>query len=137
MRPCIVSKLNLPSHQDLNVTDQREIDSQVQLRMIPENDSDLSGLLAISMAVCKAGSASSKIPLYMYIARLAGTSPKPIMPKPAFEVARCFDPETDERMIQTLILQNELASLSLSLETALAVHQQLVKNKVELVKPIE
>jgi len=52
-----------------------------------ENKSKLgaNAILAVSMAVCRAGAASKKIPLYKYIASMAGTK-KFIMPVPAFNV---------------------------------------------------
>lgn len=46
-----------------------------------------NAILAVSMAVCRAGAAASEMPLYMYIAKLAG---KPVdrfvMPVPSFNV---------------------------------------------------
>ncbi|KAI6179294.1 2-phospho-D-glycerate hydro-lyase [Aphelenchoides besseyi] len=44
-----------------------------------------NAILAVSMAVCKAGAKHSDIPLYRYIAQLAGT-PKIVIPVPAFNV---------------------------------------------------
>merc|ERR1719229_1922240 len=46
-----------------------------------------NAILAVSMAVCRAGAAASRMPLYQYIAQLAG---KPydsfVMPVPSFNV---------------------------------------------------
>jgi len=44
-----------------------------------------NAILAVSMAVCRAGAAAKKIPLYQHIANLAGTR-KFVMPVPAFNV---------------------------------------------------
>jgi enolase len=44
-----------------------------------------NAILAVSMAVCRAGAASLKIPLYRHIANLAGNS-EIIMPVPAFNI---------------------------------------------------
>merc|ERR1719157_99585 len=46
-----------------------------------------NAILAVSMAVCRAGAAASKMPLYKYIARLAGKpTDKFVMPVPSFNV---------------------------------------------------
>merc|ERR1711973_146321 len=46
-----------------------------------------NAILAVSMAVCRAGAAANKKPLYQYIASLAGTSEKKfVLPTPAFNV---------------------------------------------------
>ena len=52
-----------------------------------ENKGNLgaNAILAVSLAVCKAGAAASKLPLYKYIAKLAGNE-KIVMPVPAFNV---------------------------------------------------
>ncbi|KAI6187931.1 2-phospho-D-glycerate hydro-lyase [Aphelenchoides besseyi] len=44
-----------------------------------------NAILAVSMVICKGGAEYSKIPLYEYIANLAGT-PKAVLPVPAFNV---------------------------------------------------
>lgn len=46
-----------------------------------------NAILAVSMAICRAGAAAARKPLYQYIASLAGTSEKRfVMPVPAFNV---------------------------------------------------
>merc|ERR1712176_1347257 len=46
-----------------------------------------NAILAISMAVCRAGAAASEMPLYQYIAELAGKSTdRFVMPVPSFNV---------------------------------------------------
>merc|ERR1719146_167548 len=46
-----------------------------------------NAILAVSMAVCRAGAAALKMPLYKYIARLAGKPmDKFVMPVPSFNV---------------------------------------------------
>ncbi|KAJ7238354.1 hypothetical protein O6H91_Y442900 [Diphasiastrum complanatum] len=44
-----------------------------------------NAILAVSLAVCKAGAGVKKIPLYQHIANLAG-NPKLVLPVPAFNV---------------------------------------------------
>merc|ERR550525_417015 len=46
-----------------------------------------NAILAVSMAVCRAGAAASKMPLYQYIAKLGGKpTDKFVMPVPSFNV---------------------------------------------------
>jgi len=84
-----------PKLVGMDVTDQKGIDKA----MVEELDGTknewgwsksklgANAILAVSMAVCRAGAAASEMPLYQYIAKLAG---KPIdrfvMPVPSFNV---------------------------------------------------
>merc|ERR1711920_830122 len=46
-----------------------------------------NAILAVSMAICRAGAAASEMPLYQYIAKLAGKpTEKFVMPVPSFNV---------------------------------------------------
>merc|ERR1712151_397733 len=84
-----------PKLVGLEVTKQREIDDlMVQTLDGTQNDwgwskSNLgaNAILAVSMAVCRAGSASMQMPLYEYIANLSGRpTDKYVMPVPSFNV---------------------------------------------------
>merc|ERR1712048_1459483 len=90
-----VNDLIAPKLVGLEVTRQREIDElMVQTLDGTQNDwgwskSNLgaNAILAVSMAVCRAGSASMQMPLYEYIANLAGRpTDKYVMPVPSFNV---------------------------------------------------
>merc|ERR1712046_389589 len=79
----------------MDVTKQSEIDKMmVEILDGTQNDwgwskSNLgaNAILAVSMAICRAGAASMQIPLYEYIAYLAGRSTdKFVMPVPCFNV---------------------------------------------------
>jgi len=77
------------------VTSQKEID-RVMVEIIDGTQNDwgwckagvgANAILAVSMAVCRAGAASMQMPLYQYIANLAGRpTDKYMMPVPAFNV---------------------------------------------------
>jgi enolase len=69
------------------VTNQEEIDNFLIRLDGTENKSNLgaNAILAVSMAVCKAGAAAKKIPLYKYIAELSGNK-ELILPVPSFNV---------------------------------------------------
>merc|ERR1740129_2496905 len=46
-----------------------------------------NAILAVSMAVCRAGAAASQMPLYQYIAKISGKpTDKFVMPVPSFNV---------------------------------------------------
>jgi len=67
----------------LNCTKQREIDNTLIELDGTENKSKLgtNAILAVSMAVCKAGAAEKGMPLYKYIAQL-GSNKKLVLPVP-------------------------------------------------------
>lgn len=70
-----------------DVTKQKEIDEFLIQLDGTENKSKYgaNALLGISLAVCKAGAAKKKVPLYQHIAELAGNN-QLILPVPAFNV---------------------------------------------------
>lgn len=78
--PALVAK-------NFNVTQQTEIDDFMLQLDGTENKSNFgaNAILGVSMAVCKAGAVHKGLPLYKYIAELAGIS-KVVLPVPAFNV---------------------------------------------------
>merc|ERR1719330_847200 len=84
-----------PKLVGMDVTKQKEIDkAMVEVLDATQNDWGWSkstlganAILAVSMAVCRAGAASMQMPLYQYIANLAGRpTDKYMMPVPSFNV---------------------------------------------------
>ena len=73
--------------ENIEVTQQREIDDFMIKLDGTENKSKFgaNAILGISIAVTKAGAAKKGIPLYRYIAELAGNNDI-ILPVPAFNV---------------------------------------------------
>ncbi|XP_057291967.1 enolase-like [Hydractinia symbiolongicarpus] len=78
--PLLISK-------NIDVTKQTEVDQLMLSLDGTENKSKLgaNAILAVSLAVCKAGAAHKGVPLYKHIADLSGNS-KVILPVPAFNV---------------------------------------------------
>uniref|UniRef100_A0A915D6Q6 Enolase n=1 Tax=Ditylenchus dipsaci TaxID=166011 RepID=A0A915D6Q6_9BILA len=73
--------------KNFNVTQQKEID-QFIIDLDGTEDKSKFGanaILGVSLAVCQAGAAHKGMPLYKYIAELAG-NPKVILPVPALNV---------------------------------------------------
>ena len=82
-----VNKIISKAVVGMDVTKQKEIDDKMIKLDGTENKGKLgaNAILAVSMAVCSAGAAARKIPLYKYIAELAGNK-ELIMPVPSFNV---------------------------------------------------
>jgi len=71
----------------INVTKQKEID-EAMLKLDGTENKDKLGanaILGVSMAVCRAGAAEKGVPLFKYIAELAGNN-NIVLPVPAFNV---------------------------------------------------
>merc|ERR1711881_93748 len=90
-----VNKVIAPKLKGMEVTRQREIDRlMVEVLDGTQNEWGWSksklganAILAVSMAVCRAGAASSEMPLYQYIALLAKKpTDRFVMPVPSFNV---------------------------------------------------
>ncbi|KAH0472383.1 MAG: hypothetical protein KVP17_002356, partial [Porospora cf. gigantea B] len=90
-----VNTIIAPALVGMDVTQQAAIDK----KMVEELDGTqnefgwckqklgANAILAVSMAVCRAGAAAGGLPLYQYVARLAGTSQNSyVLPVPAFNV---------------------------------------------------
>eukprot|EP00002_Diphylleia_rotans_P008855 TRINITY_DN18837_c0_g1_i1.p2 TRINITY_DN18837_c0_g1~~TRINITY_DN18837_c0_g1_i1.p2 ORF type:complete len:433 (+),score=110.92 TRINITY_DN18837_c0_g1_i1:1544-2842(+) len=82
-----VHELIAPALVGLSVTDQEAIDEKLLALDGTDNKGKLgaNAILGVSLAVCKAGAAARKLPLYKYIAHLAGVD-KVVLPVPAFNV---------------------------------------------------
>jgi glyceraldehyde 3-phosphate dehydrogenase len=90
-----VNEIIAPKLIGMDVTKQKLID-QVMVEVIDGTQNDwgwskstlgANAILAVSMAVCRAGAASMQMPLYEYIANLAGRpTDKYMMPVPSFNV---------------------------------------------------
>jgi len=90
-----VNELIAPKLIGMEVTAQREIDTlMIEVLDGTQNDWGWSksklganAILAVSMALCRAGSASMQMPLYEYIANLSGRpTDKYVLPVPSFNV---------------------------------------------------
>merc|ERR1711957_1141749 len=90
-----VNDIIAPALIGMDVTQQKAIDKKmVEVLDGTQNDWGWSksklganAILAVSMAVCRAGAASMQMPLYEYIANIAGRpTDKYMMPVPAFNV---------------------------------------------------
>jgi len=77
-----------PALLGLDPTKQKEIDEMMYKELDGTDNKGKLGanaILAVSMALAKAGAAEKEIPLYKYLAELAG-NPKLVLPVPAFNI---------------------------------------------------
>mmetsp|Transcript_2940 Transcript_2940/g.7231 ORF Transcript_2940/g.7231 Transcript_2940/m.7231 type:complete len:480 (-) Transcript_2940:329-1768(-) len=76
-----------PALKGMNPLNQKEIDDKMRELDGTPNKGKLgaNAILAVSMAVCKAGAAEKNVPLYKHIAELAG-NPKMYLPVPSFNI---------------------------------------------------
>ncbi|KAL6762020.1 enolase [Haematococcus lacustris] len=76
-----------PALKGMNPVNQKEIDDKMRELDGTHNKGKLgaNAILAVSMAVCKAGAAEKGVPLYKHIADLAGNS-KLYLPVPSFNI---------------------------------------------------
>jgi enolase len=83
-----VEKIIAPALEKEDLTNQKRIDEILIKLDGTKNKSRLgaNAILAVSMAVCRAGAAVRKIQLYQYIFQLAGVRPPVALPKPAFNM---------------------------------------------------
>ncbi len=83
-----VNKIIAPKFLDKDPVNQKEIDDLMISLDGTENKSKLgaNAILAVSMAVCRAGADSKKIPLYRHIAELAEINNLQKLPLPMFNI---------------------------------------------------
>merc|ERR1719353_1222565 len=72
----------------MSVSDQKALDDKMNALDGTPNKSKLgaNAILGVSMAACKAAAEASGMPLYKYIAKIAGNTGKMVLPVPCFNV---------------------------------------------------
>ena len=83
-----VNNIIAPKLVGLDPRNQKEIDNLMLELDGTDTKKNLgaNAILAVSLAVCKAGAAESELPLYRYIAKLAGHGKEPLLPVPSFNI---------------------------------------------------
>jgi len=83
-----VEKVIGPAIADEDLTNQKKIDQLLIDLDDTQNKSRLgaNAILAVSIAVCRAGAKIKSLPLYQYIAQLSGSGAPLIMPRPSFNM---------------------------------------------------
>ncbi|OGZ71314.1 MAG: phosphopyruvate hydratase [Candidatus Staskawiczbacteria bacterium RIFCSPLOWO2_01_FULL_33_9] len=83
-----INKIIVPKLKNYNIEEQEKIDKFLIELDSTENKSKLgaNAILAVSMAVCRAGAFAKKIPLYKYISILADNNDLLKIPLPSFNI---------------------------------------------------
>jgi len=83
-----INNIIAPKLKGKDVLNQREVDEFLITLDGTENKSKLgaNAILGVSMAACRAGAASKKVPLYQHIAELAGNKERLFAPLPMFNL---------------------------------------------------
>jgi enolase len=83
-----INQIIAPALKGKNPVEQAQIDEYMGKELDGTKNKEKLGanaILAVSLAVCKAGAAEKGIPLWKHIAELAG-NPKPCLPVPSFNI---------------------------------------------------
>lgn len=82
-----VNRIIAPAIIGMNPENQKDIDNLMLILDGSENKGNLgaNAILAVSIAICKAGAAARKLPRYKYISKLAGVT-EFVLPVPSFNV---------------------------------------------------
>ncbi|CAM6069983.1 unnamed protein product [Sphagnum tenellum] len=116
-----------PALLGLNPTQQANIDNIMKELDKTENKGNLgaNAILAVSMAVCKAGAAEKGVPLYQHIADLSGNT-KLVLPVPAFNIINGGSHAGNKLAMQEfMILPTGAATFSEALRMGAEVYHNL------------
>ena len=124
-----VEQIIAPRIIGIPVTKQHMIDSVLISLDGTANKSKLgaNALLAISIAVCKAGAAAKKVPLYVYINTLLKKDVKVKMPRAYFNILNGGVHAGNALPIQEFMISPNMNSFSENLRVGSFVYQQLQK----------
>jgi len=124
-----VNEIIAPKLIDKDVLNQKEIDELMITLDGTENKSKLgaNAILAVSMAVCRAGAGSKKVPLYQHIADLSGQKPN-IVPLPMFNILEGGTHADNELDIQEFIIIPQEKTLADNLVSCNKIFQNLKEN---------
>jgi enolase len=108
-------------------TRQREIDNLMIELDGTENKSNLgaNAIIGVSMAICRAGAAARKIPLYQYITQLAENCSLPILPVACFNIINGGVHAGNELDLQEFMICPQLKSFSENLQAASEIYHNL------------
>ncbi len=124
-----VNKIIAPKLKNYNVTEQAKIDKFLIEFDGTENKSKLgaNAILAVSMAVCRAGALATKIPLYQHIAVLAGVLGPLKLPLAGFNILEGGVHANNGLDIQEFMIVPQKKTFAENLMTGNKVYQNLKK----------
>ncbi|MCK4782086.1 phosphopyruvate hydratase [Candidatus Parcubacteria bacterium] len=119
-----INEIIAPKLRGKDVKKQKEIDD-LMIELDGTKDKSKLGanaILAVSMAVCRAGAKTKNIPLYKYIAKLSDVGSLKVLPKACFNVINGGVHSGNELDIQEFMIIPQKKSFSKNLQTASEIY---------------
>ncbi len=134
-----VNKILAPKLKGKNPENQKEIDQLMVGLDGTENKSKLgaNAVLGVSMAVCRAGAAVKKIPLYKHIAEISGNSSELRAPLAMFNILNGGRHAKNDLKIQEFMVISQKPAFSENLALCNKIFENLKKNIEENYGPVE
>jgi len=122
-----VNKIIAPKLKDKDSTQQEEIDNFLRNLDGTENKSRLgaNAILAVSMAVCRAGAAAKNLSLWKYITQIAENSSRPTLPIPSVLLIEGGAHAGNELDFQEFMISPQQKTFSKNLQIASEIYHQL------------
>ncbi len=116
-----------PKIKGMEVIEQKRIDDLIIELDKTKNKSELgaNAILAVSMAVCRAGAVAAKIPLYKHIAKMVETRPSPVLPVPCFNIINGGVHAGNNLGIQEFMIVPQEKKFSKNLKKAVEIYHNL------------
>jgi len=123
-----INRIIAPKVLGLEVKKQKEIDDLMVKLDGTSNKSKLgaNAILAVSMALCRAGAQASNLPLYRYIGKLAKNNRKKL-PQPAFNVINGGQHAGSDLDFQEFMIVPQDKNFKKSLQVASEIYHELKK----------
>jgi len=120
-----INNILAPRLKGMRVTEQEKIDDLMIELDGTENKSQLgaNAILGVSMAVCRAGALTQKIPLWKWISKLAKT--KPDFPGPCFNIINGGRHAGNDLDFQEFMVVPELGNFSKNLQAGVEIYYTL------------
>ncbi len=122
-----INKIIAPKLKGKDPTEQEEIDKIMIELDGTENKSKLgaNAILAVSIAVCRAGAKAKRIPLYKYIAKLVEAGPPRALPVPCFNIIEGGVHAANNLDIQEFLAVPQGKSFSGNLRAGIKIYKKL------------
>ncbi|PIR72439.1 MAG: phosphopyruvate hydratase [Candidatus Nealsonbacteria bacterium CG10_big_fil_rev_8_21_14_0_10_36_24] len=129
-----VNEIIGPKLKRKNPLKQKEIDEMMLELDNTENKSKLgaNAILPVSLAICRAGAAAKKLPLYQYINELSGGLTFAGFPRPCFNIINGGAHSGSELEIQEFMIVPNREFFSENLKIGSQVYQELKKSLIKI-----
>ncbi|MFH1181282.1 MAG: enolase C-terminal domain-like protein [bacterium] len=134
-----VKKIIAPALEKEDLTDQKKVD-EILIELDGTNDKSRLGtnaILPVSIAVCRAGSAAKKTPLWRYLSEIAGLESPLILPRPSFNLIEGGRHSDSGLAFQEFMISPSKTSFQENLISYQEVYQKLKDILAERFKRVE